>query len=130
MTAKATGSGERMVTLDVSLLGRDYKVACKESEEAELREAVTFLDQRMRDIREGSKSSSVERIAVMAALNLAHEFQRERSSPPAERAVTSPPGERAAIVPPAIIDAPAARRRIASMRSAIDQVLLGQEKLL
>ena len=130
MTAKATGSGERMVTLDVSLLGRDYKVACKEGEEAELREAVTFLDQRMRDIREGSKSSSVERIAVMAALNLAHEFQRERSSPPAERAATSPPGERAAIVPPAIIDAPAARRRIASMRSAIDQVLLGQEKLL
>ena len=138
MIAK-TGAGERMMTLDVSLLGRDYKVACKESEEAELRDAVTFLDQRMRDIREGSKSSSVERIAVMAALNLAHEFQRERSSlpaertgnaPSAERSAISPSTERASIVPPAIIDAPAARRRIASMRSAIDQVLSGQEKLL
>ena len=139
MTAKTTGPGERMVTLDVSLLGRDYKVACKEGEEGELRDAVTFLDQRMRDIREGSKSSSVERIAVMAALNLAHEFQRERSSLPADRAVIAPSSERTgiapstertAIVPPAIIDAPAARRRIASMRSAIDQVLAVQEKLL
>jgi cell division protein ZapA (FtsZ GTPase activity inhibitor) len=129
MTPKTTASGDRMVTLDVTLLGRDYKVACKEGEEAELREAVAFLDQRMHDIREGSKSSSVEKIAVMAALNIAHEFQRDRSSPRAERAVTSPT-ERAAIVPPAVIDAPAARRRIASMRTAIDQVLAVQEKLL
>jgi len=121
MTTKAAGAGPRMVTLDVSLLGRDYKVACKEGEEAELREAVAFLDRRMRDIREGSKSSSAERIAVMAALNLAHDFQR--SPRPA-------PTGSAAGAAPAIIDAPAARRRIASMRSAIDQALSGQEKLL
>ena len=57
-----------MVTLDVSLLGRDYKVACKAGEEAELRDAVAFLDARMREIRDGSKTSSIERIAVMAAL--------------------------------------------------------------
>ena len=130
MSAKATGSSERTVTLDVALLGRDYKVACKEGEEAELRAAVTFLDQRMRDIRDGSKSSSVERIAVMAALNIAHEFQRDRSSSPIERPASVSTAERAAIVPPAVIDAPAARRRIASMRSAIDSVLAVQEKLL
>jgi hypothetical protein len=40
-----------MVTLDVSLLGRDYKVACKADEEAELRDAVAFLEARMREIR-------------------------------------------------------------------------------
>ena len=90
MTAKTTGSDERMVTLDVRLLDRDYKVACKDGEEAELLEAVAFLDQRMRDIREGSKASSVERTAVMAALNIAHEFLRDRSSPSADRAVTLP----------------------------------------
>ena len=120
MSAKATASGVGMVTLDISLLGRDYKVACKEGERAELKEAVAFLDRRMREIREGSKMSSPERIAVMAALNLAHDMQRQRSSPPTER-VAAPP--------PAIIDAPAARRRIASMRSAIDLVLSGPEKL-
>ena len=80
MTAKAAPAGGPMVTLDVSLLGREYKVACKKGEEAELREAVEFLDRRMRDIRESSKTNSTERIAVMAALNLAHDFQRDRSS--------------------------------------------------
>ena len=70
-----------MVTLDVSLLGRDYKVACKPDEQAELKDAVAFLERRMREIRESSKTSSVERVAVMAALNLAHEFQRKRGTP-------------------------------------------------
>jgi cell division protein ZapA (FtsZ GTPase activity inhibitor) len=41
MSPKA--SGEHMVTLDVSLLGRDYKVACKPDEQAELKDAVAFL---------------------------------------------------------------------------------------
>ncbi len=121
MSAKSAGTGERPVTLDVSLLGRDYKVACKPGEEAELRDAVAFLDRRMREIRESSKTTSTERIAVMAALNLAHEMQRQRTHPPA--------GQEAA-APSALVDAVAARRRIASMRSAIDQVLTGQEKLL
>lgn len=121
MTAKAAPPGGPTVTLDVSLLGREYKVACKEGEEAELREAVLFLDRRMRDIRESSKSHSAERIAVMAALNLAHDFQRDRSSSSAEPTANSPS---------TIIDAAAARRRIDSMRSAIDLVLANQEKLL
>jgi cell division protein ZapA len=110
-----------MVTLDVSLLGRDYKVACKEGEEVELRDAVAFLERRMQAIRDGSKASSVERIAVMAALNLAHDFQRERATPSAApAALASAEG----------IDVPAVRRRIAGMQSAIDQVLASKEKLL
>jgi cell division protein ZapA len=121
MSAKAKASGDGQTTLDIALLGRDYKVACKRGEEAELEAAVAFLDRRMREIREGSKLSSPERIAVMAALNLAHEMQRGRSAPTAERV---------AAAPPAIIDAPAARRRIASMRSAIDQALAGPDKLI
>jgi cell division protein ZapA len=119
MSARSTGTGERMATLDVSLLGRDYRVACREGEQAELRDAVAFLETRMRAIRDASKSSSVERVAVMAALNLAHDFQRGRALPAAEPAADAPP----------IIDAAAARRRIASMRSAIDQVLSGPESL-
>jgi cell division protein ZapA len=120
MTAKAPRAEDRMVTLDVALLGRDYKIACKEGEEAELKDAVAFLDRRMREIREGSKTGSIERIAVMAALNLAHDFQRGRAP------VAAAP---AAAASPPIIDAAAARRRIANMRSAIDQVLSGPEKL-
>jgi len=121
MTAKTPSPGERAVTLDISLLGRDYKVACKPGEEAELRDAVAFLDHKMRDIRGGSKTSSAERIAVMAALNLAHEFQRARLSPAAG---TDP------AAPPALVDVAAARRRIASMRLAIDQVLAASQERL
>ena len=47
-----------MVTLDVSLLGRDYKIACKEARASRARDAVAFLDRRMRDIREASKSGA------------------------------------------------------------------------
>ena len=114
MKAKSATNGST-VTLDVSLLGHEYKVACKPGEEDELREAVAFLDARMREIRDAHKILSTERIAVMAALNLAHEFRLGRMKEGGESAA---------------IDAPAARRRIASMRSAIDQALSGQEKLL
>ena len=121
MKTKPAVPAAPVVKLDVSLFGHEYKVACKEGEESELMDAVAFLDGRMREIRENSKTSSTERVAVMAALNLAHEFQRGRVLPPTET-----DGKEG----PAIVDAPAARRRIASMRSAIDQVLAGQEKLV
>jgi cell division protein ZapA len=127
MSAKAADAGERMVTLDVSLLGRSYKVACKDSEQAELLDAVTLLERRMREIRGGSKTSSVERVAVMAALNLAHDFQRRRAAPAPAPPVAALP---VAAAPVDGIDVAAVRRRIAAMQSAIDQVLPGREKLL
>jgi len=120
VSAMNTGAGERMVTLDVSLLGRDYKVACKADEQAELKDAVAFLEGRMREIRESSKTTSIERVAVMAALNLAHDFQRSRATPKAVPASHAPADG---------ADLAAARRRIASMHSAIDQLLPGKEKL-
>ena len=67
---------DRPVTLDVSILGRDYRVACKESERDELLQAVQFLDRRMRDIRDAGKIVGAERIAVMAALNITNELLR------------------------------------------------------
>ena len=121
MKTKPAETGVRMVTLDVTLLGRDYKIACKEGEEAELMDAVEFLDGRMREIRETGKTTSVERIAVMAALNLAHDFRRGRAA-----TVTESDNKSAS----ANVDGAAARRRIASMKSAIDAALAGQEKLL
>ena len=79
MTARPAAPGERTATLDVTLLGREYKVACKESERAELLDAVAFVDRRMREIRDAGKSvAGVERVAVMAALNIAHDLLRER----------------------------------------------------
>ena len=101
---------ERLVTLDVTLLGREYKVACQEQERAELAEAVAFLDRRMREIRDSGKISGVERIAVMAALNIANDLLRARREPAAHSPVSP-------------FDEASAQRRIEAMQDAIDQVL-------
>jgi cell division protein ZapA len=130
---KAVAAADKTVTLDVALLGRDYKVACKESERAELVEAVAFLDRRMREIRDTGKIAGVERVAVMAALNLAHELMRAQAGggqPAHGRPAAVPPaaGQNAAAAH-ASIDADAARRRIGNMHSAIDALMAEQEKL-
>jgi cell division protein ZapA len=117
MTARTPSAGGN-VTLDISLLGREYKVACRESERAELIDAVALLDRRMREIRDGGKIAGAERVAVMAALNLAHDLLRERHAPRAASSAT-------AATP---IDDAGLRRRIVNMQSAIDQVLAGQDK--
>jgi len=110
-------------SVGVSLLGRDYRVVCADSERAELDEAVALLERRMREIRDASKVVGNERIAVMAALNLAHDLLRARHAPAAgERA---PADDTAAFA----IDDAGARRRISAMRASIEEVLGGQDKL-
>ena len=74
MTTRSSPSAERAVQLDIKILGREYKVSCKEHERADLLEAVGLLDQRMHEIKDGGKITGVDRIAVMAALNLANEL--------------------------------------------------------
>jgi cell division protein ZapA len=122
MTARGQAGAEKMVTLDVSLLGRDFKVACKESERAELTDAVALLDRRMREIREGGKIAGAERIAVMAALNLAHDLLRERRTPRA----SVPEPQPVVTTSSGVVDENALRRRIAAMNSALDSALTGQ----
>jgi cell division protein ZapA len=122
MTTKSSLPGERSVQLDIKIMGREYKVACKESERAELLDAVAFLDARMHEIKDAGKITGADRIAVMAALNLANELLRERKAP-----APPPPAARAA---GGGIDGAEARRRIVAMQAAIDQTMAGQEKLL
>jgi cell division protein ZapA len=113
----------RTITLDVTILGREFKVACKEDERDELMEAVTLLDRRMREIRDGGKVSGTDRIAVMAALNIAHDLLRERRSAAMSEEVVMPreAGES--------FDAEAARRKIQAMQASIDETLAAQDKL-
>lgn len=61
-------------TLDIKILDRELRVACPEDERAELLDAVAYLDKKMREIRDVGKIASVERIALMAALNITHEL--------------------------------------------------------
>jgi cell division protein ZapA len=66
--------------LDVTILGREYRVACEPGEREALESAVVFVDGRMREIAGSAKNPSPERVAVMAALNIAHEFLSHRAS--------------------------------------------------
>ena len=71
-------SSDKTNTLDVTILDREFRVACQADEREALLEAVAYLDKKMREIRDLGKIVTVERIAVMAALNIAHEFLNTR----------------------------------------------------
>ncbi len=59
-------------------MGRAFKVACPPEDRAGLLEAVDYLDRRMQEIKDGGKVANLERIAIMAALNITHEFLSTR----------------------------------------------------
>ena len=61
-------------TVTVTILDKDYQVACPVDQEAELVVSASYLDKQMRSIRENGKVIGLERIAVMAALNISHEL--------------------------------------------------------
>ena len=54
-----------MTTLDVTIMGQAYRLACKEGEELALKQAVAYLDERMNAVREAGKVKGTDRIAVM-----------------------------------------------------------------
>jgi len=62
------------VSLDVTIMGREFRVACPEEQREGLLKAVSYLDGKMREIRDTGKVIGLERIAIMTALNLAHDL--------------------------------------------------------
>ena len=61
-------------TLKVKILEKDYLVACPEEKQHALESAANHLDEKMREIRSSGKVLGIERIAVMAALNITYEL--------------------------------------------------------
>ncbi|MEO1766317.1 cell division protein ZapA [Thiobacter aerophilum] len=64
--------------VDVTIMGREFRIACPPEEQDKLMQAVAYLDRKMREIRDAGKVIGVERIAIMAALNIAHELLNTR----------------------------------------------------
>ena len=102
-------SAKKANALDVMILGREFRVACPDDEKPELLEAVEYLDKKMREIRDAGKITSTERIAIMAALNIAHEL------------LTTKLGTG--------FDMADYKRRMQSMQATIDEALADQNKL-
>ncbi len=72
-----------MKQIEVSILGQAYVLGCPEGGERQLREAVAAVDREMSGIRDAGKVKARERIAVLAALNLAYQLaERGPATPP------------------------------------------------
>ena len=102
--------------LDVKIMGREYRVACHSEERPALLAAVELVDSKMREIAQKTKNTIAERVAVMAALNIAHEHL---ASPPvtAEKEVDY------------AVDTSDAKRRILHMGERLDSILAPQQEL-
>lgn len=61
-------------TTEITLLDRKYLIACSEEEQDNLLQAAYYLNKKMRDIRQTGKVLSLERLAIIAALNISNEF--------------------------------------------------------
>ncbi len=60
--------------INISILDKEYKVACPPGEQSALLESAKFLDTKMREVRDGGTIIGSERIAVITALNMANEL--------------------------------------------------------
>ena len=66
-------------TVTVSILDKDYKINCSPEEVNALMQSYNYVDSKMREIKSGAAILSLDRIAVMTALNLANEFLAEKT---------------------------------------------------
>lgn len=96
-------------TIEVSILGRNYRVACEDGERDALLQAVAYLDAKMGEIKKSGKVNGTDRIAVMAALNIAHELLSIKVG--------------------GSFDIGQAKRRIESIAAKLDEAIARQEKL-
>ncbi len=65
--------------VSLTIMGKEYKIACAPDEQNNLIQSAGRLDTQMRQMRDSGKVTGADKIAVMAALNLAHELQLMKS---------------------------------------------------
>ena len=73
-----TGAKGRDGGLAIQVLGREYRVGCPPGEEAQITASVEFLNERIRQLRDTGKVAGNEKLAIMAALNIAHDLLTAR----------------------------------------------------
>ena len=74
-------------TLEVRILEKDYLVSCPDDKRGALESAAGHLDEKMREIRTSGKVHGIERIAVMAALNITYELLESSRGQEGEQAI-------------------------------------------
>ncbi|HET9651599.1 MAG TPA: cell division protein ZapA [Usitatibacter sp.] len=109
----AEGARDAKGALTITLMGREFRVACPEGEERSLLSSVEYVNRKMKEIRDTGKVVGNERVALMAALNIAHEFLSNSGKPGS-----------------AGVDAAAIRRRIEAMQETLDSALAADQENL
>ena len=101
----------------INVMGREFRVAAPGGEEHQLTASVEFLNKKMREIRDTGKVVGNERIAIMAALNIAHEYlQLQAGGKPAKSSNAN-------------VDANLVSRKMDEFEGIIEKALADQEKL-
>jgi cell division protein ZapA len=96
--------------MTISLMGREFRVGCPEGEEKQLLASVDYLNRKLKEVRDTGKVVGNERIAIMAALNIAHEMMSNGGKAPS-------------------VDGSAIKRRIVAMQETLDAALADQDNL-
>ena len=84
-----------MKQIEATILGQSYVLACPPGKDAQLLEAVAIVDREMSAIRDAGKVKARERMAVLAALNLAYQKAEQKAEPKPEAKVDSGPSAEA-----------------------------------
>lgn len=77
----------------IRILDREFTIGVDPKERDSLLAAAQLLDSRMREARGANKTAGIDRIAVLVALNLAHELQQQRGGGAASKEVGQSLGE-------------------------------------
>ncbi len=67
---------DEITPVDIKILGKEYRIACTPGERDDLLKSARQLDKKMREVRDTGRVVGQDRIAVMAALNIAHELNQ------------------------------------------------------
>ena len=94
--------------MQINVMGREFRIACKPEEQKSLREAVDYLNRKMQEIKEQGKVTGLDRVAIMAALNISHEYLSTRFGG---------------------FDVADIKRRMTNIETIVDQALSEQDEL-
>ena len=98
--------------MTISLRGREFRVGCPEGEQKQLQASVEYLNGKLKEVRDVGKVVGNERIAIMAALNIAHELMSNNGKGSAS------------------FDGSAFKRRIVAMQETVESALSADQENL
>ncbi len=112
--------GKEVKGITINVMGREFRVAAPDGEERQLVASVDLLNKKMKEIRDSGKVVGNERIAIMVALNIAHEHLQTLQGVTANGAAKTPNIS---------VDEAYVRRKMQDMENMIEKAVSDQEKL-